>query len=375
MIFAFVEGDLEVIVGSAVDLATTSLSQIASQLGSKMMSDIAGVVPLIGSMVSTIVGTIAAFDTGWSDALKDEARQRAAAELEATLLEQCPVMVSSFNPSATSSGGVTPADVFRTAYISAQVGESLPPAISSIYILLCGAETQGVGFSKVEYDKIVNSESSRQGKSLGIEPFIQRRMWSLIKSIFASCRDPRLSAEMIRFGDQGKSAFAILQDIVRTQWLKGQWNKDFLLALSRFLGNEYTISSSYSCGDYCSGVMAGNCGDYLFLEQGVENAQRIWQSVLEDHFCDWNPDGTCRWSAVPSAEDLAVLKRKKQFNLKRLPRTPILILSPKIADRLEGTLPYRRKRRVYILTGSVLAGGAALFAARHLIRKRSSRRV
>ena len=312
LIFNLVEGRVAVAVGAAVELTQMAFSMVTKAIGTTLAQAMADIIPIVGAMISAVIEVVSIFDSGWTD------EQRAAAVAEGIRIfegwskENCPKIAAGFNPTGTSASGVSPADIFRASYIAAQLGHPPPPTVASMYVLLCGGETQGVGFTRAGHDRWLNKARKELGPQIGIDPWTQRKMWSLIKAIMFSVKNPEVTAELTVHGDNGRSAFALLQDITRKQYIAGRWTKQSARSLSRVLGELYPRSQGVDCGPACSGVIRGDCDDYFYLEMALENAQRAWQAVLEESFCQPGSAAAgepCRWRALPTTRQAAALKR------------------------------------------------------------------
>jgi hypothetical protein len=361
-------------------------------------------------------------DVGWTEEKRKRVLDAARADLEGKLWNYCPKLASQYDPTGTGPG-VTPGDMFRANYVAASLGHPPPPNLASMYILLCGAETQGVGFTRLDYDRFRNAVGKDLGtgsgnytpdsvtgiplqdrSELGIDPWTQRRMWSLIKAIMAASKNPEESRTISVHGDGGRSAFALLQDIVRIQFFAGKWTKRYATYLSRALGsfhNRFTevgtetahlVYLQGTCGQIPPGYenpQKYNPGSYMVLEEALERSQRSWQAQLGKYFC---VPGTakkgepCLWRSVASPSQLAALKLR--------PKNSVLVLSSATTAKLVGATKQAdvgqqkardaveaeekaqkaekaraaNTRKALVATGTVVAGFGAFVGARRLAK-------
>ena len=318
---ALVSGNVRVAFQEGVNLASSVISLVASCLGT---------VPVIGAMVQAALPILNIIGMLLPPSNKEVEAQRRAAQdrLQSRLTKNCADEARRWSEIAsTSSTGPTPADHFRSVYIAAQLGRPLPPTVASMFVLLCGSESQGVGFTRNEYNSIIGSAQTVYGKQWrGISPEVQRRMWALCKSIMFSVEDPSLSKDITFVGDGGVTAFAMLQDIVRNQYRASNWDPKWLGLLSSYLGSRYTdwesveglgIGKSESYFDTCasSAVIDGVTVNKMRLDDSFLQVQRSWQNQLRDNFCDRTkqvPKGSkdqCVYRAVASQDQIDRSKR------------------------------------------------------------------
>ena len=112
----------------------------------------------------------------------------------------------------------------------------LPPTMGSIYVILCGGETQGYGFTRPQYAEFLKYHKGTRSIP-GIAPPVQRKMWRLIQSIMGQVVPPESSVALIS-PDAGRSLVPVLNNIVLQQLLAGNIDKVFVRALSHTLAAE-----------------------------------------------------------------------------------------------------------------------------------------
>lgn len=352
-----------------VQVAIKTGLEVARQVTNIVLACI-GTIPVVGQIVNAVVGSlIAIVDLIFafmppSQKELERARREADERLDSRLKDACPKVVSAYSSppilKPTRASGVTPSDMFRTAYVAAILGRPLPPTVASMFILMCGAETQGVGFTRNEYLQTWNHARSVYGKKwIGIHPEVQRRMWSLCKSIMFSCEDPELSKSLSTIGDGGVAAFSALQDIVRNQWIAGNWDKNWLGLLSSYLGNRYGLSEPVivegkqygtrynTCGGVADEIVEGRVvGKWtkIGLDYAFWASQENWANNLKQ-FCDPTksaPKGSkeqCAWQLTASPSAAMAAKSPSPTG------SGTLLLAPEQADRLAGLAGFRRPLR------------------------------
>lgn len=317
MLLALVDGDVEIATQKGIETATTVGSSVAQKL--ELASEVLNVIPVVGSMVSSVVSTIFQFaNLAPSSEEKELLDERARAQLDNALKSGCPQQVQRFTPTPTSAEGkATPSDLFRTVYVAAQLGTFLPPTLGALYVLLCGGESQGVGFTRYEYGRWLARVRAMPGlESIGIEPDVQRRMWGCIKAIMLGTRDPSLAAGYGKTGDSGRAMFGVLQDLVLGQYGKG-WNERSLEQLAAVLGNRWGSSMVYSADLGYAVAATGSCGSMTGLHYHFLASVSQWQAQLRDNFCsdfaataDALGRGCQRYRPTPTAVQLQALRAK-----------------------------------------------------------------
>jgi len=243
-------------------------------------------IPLIGQMVEAICSVVCG--------VIDYYEQQAAAPDEAValcqqgLVQDCKDVFDAAIPLPSGAEGVTPSDMFRGCFYAYQAGNTPPISVASMYVLLCGAETQGFGFSRPAYDALLGAVRGTY-PNVGIAPEIQRRMWKLIQGIMWAAEPPGLRVDITPIGDKGRSLFPILQDIVRNEWARyqvtgvGGWNMSLASQMSDFLMGPATERTQIHGGAQAS----CNCTRPVRragLERSLEQSVERWQAVLQENF-------------------------------------------------------------------------------------------
>ena len=317
---ALVSGNVTVAIAEGIKIAQSVMSMVGAAFGT---------VPVVGQIAQAALAVVQLVISLLppSNEEIEEARKQARGRLDARLVENCSKEAQRWaQVTASRSTGPTPADQFRSAYVAAMLGRPLPPTVASMFILMCGGESQGVGFTRNEYNQIWWQARGVYGQRwTGIDPEVQRRMWALCKSIMFSVEDPSLQKSFTFIGDGGVSAFAALQDIVRNQWRAGNWDDKWVGLLSSYLGSRYSdcepvIIDNKPYGspvcDSCGGL-ATTPGKVARSKMGLDESflamQQQWQTRLRD-FCDPTkelPKGSneqCAWKAVASPAAAAAAK-------------------------------------------------------------------
>lgn len=230
---AAARGDVSATAAQAISGAMSFLSvgalEIAQQITSKTqqietVSDAAAAIPMIGAIITWVVDLAAGI--AGADALVQGVENEAERRLHEGLQTDCAAWAR--NDQAYSAGSMMePTDFFRKVGITYQLWRNagsgsapqLPLNASSMYVMLCGGETQGFGIDRTRYRQLVDrARVARPQIGTGIPVAVQRKMWGLIKGIMANVEAPIAEFPV---GDRGKSLMAILQDLVREYYLRG----------------------------------------------------------------------------------------------------------------------------------------------------------
>lgn len=192
-------------VGDLLDGAMEVYGSVAAATG------LAASVPLVGFFVKIALMIAKAVAAGADmpaaiKAAKEECHKRACQQLQPSCQQKLQQIQQAMGIRET------PADLFRPIAYAMARKDPLPPTPMSLYVALCGAETQGAFVKPTAYVL----------KALSIPPSTQRKMWSLIKGILAAIDSPLISAKPTAPGDGGRALFPLLQGIVYKQWLEGR---------------------------------------------------------------------------------------------------------------------------------------------------------
>ena len=165
---AVVSGNVQVAVTEGLNIALGVMSMISAAVGT---------VPVVGQIAMAATAAIAIVQLIISllpPSKEDieEARKDARKALDERLALNCSKEAERWAQiTASRSTGPTPGDQFRSAYVAAILGRPLPPTVASMFILMCGGESQGVGFTRNEYNSTWHHARSVYGKKwVGIDP-------------------------------------------------------------------------------------------------------------------------------------------------------------------------------------------------------------
>lgn len=223
---------------------------------------------------------------------------------------QCEALADAADPTPTGPvGQLRPADLFRPVGYALQRGRPLPLSVASMFVMLCGGETQGFGpLSRPAWQQLVADYRNSSGKTnVGIAAASQRRMWSLIKGILAAMRPPGASPGS---GDGGRALMPLLLDIVGNEWFYGTAkpqashgiDRGFCELLSRRIGGQYydyIECPDLSAGEIGAGALpagAASCAERVNLEPTFEQLVVSYRNALVAEFWD---EPTQRWKRPP----------------------------------------------------------------------------
>jgi hypothetical protein len=151
MVVNLANGQTEVAQQQAMEFAKGALKGVAKEAFKN--------IPILGTLAGFAVDAIfGAFQLATFDGAKLHAQymDEAAAELTERCrlaYEQSSYIKSGFDPSTGRRVG-TPSDLFRPVRYAYEAGSGvLPISSASIYVLLCGGESQGFGFSRKEWEQ------------------------------------------------------------------------------------------------------------------------------------------------------------------------------------------------------------------------------
>jgi hypothetical protein len=283
----------DAILGVVQNLYTVTVA-VASAIGQAAevvgaLGDVAGSIPLLGAALDVAFGLFS-----WISGAFEDIRENQACAVQLaydTWRNKClraqhwPVVSE-----ATGSGGsVTAADLFRDNAIAGR-GAPMPLSLGSMYIMICAPEAQGYGPSRDEYAKSLASLFENEHWAWPeIDVETKRTMWSLIKGIMSSVRNPGFHDPEPLHGDGGKALFPVLQEIVRRKvvdiWGAEAAQREFekrAQAMATWLvGYESAWGKcggeGYTWENYCYPLTRGNSDLAANLVQSV----RKWQVVLE----------------------------------------------------------------------------------------------
>jgi hypothetical protein len=263
-------------------------------------------------------------------------------------------------------------------------------SLSGMYVALCGGASQydlgRIETRMVDDGPAITSRSGwldavkdyqgRTGKrSIGIDFDIQKRMWSLIKGIMASTRDPRLGGDnlphYINDGNDtpfpsGQELFPILNDIVLSLYRKGNIDDGFLSHISHIITRAYYLNPG--------------CNQIVTTEMGAGAISVQGHGIIR-----------CSGIGIDLAPTFTMALRRHELNMERVrleplslvrTRAPVAVLklssraaqdlsrsvqASEITDRY-GMTPDQRKAAIW--TTSIVLGGGSLMMARRFAKRR-----
>jgi hypothetical protein len=386
---------------------TVGIGSAAKGLSNVAM-DVFDAIPVLGTAVRLAVSAFWANIQAWDHAAAVSA-EAFANEFSLMWRTSCNALarrrpyetgVARNEQGKTLGSVMSPADMFRgLAYAFQNTKNSeLPASPSSIYLLLCGAESQGFGFlSRPAYAKFLKTHNSP-----GIPQHTQRVMWKLIQGIMSAVEVPY--AGMAATGDQGRSLMPILQEIVRAERVAGHWDEGYIMALNNEIGRRTTfwaekkidcggvwfaiksfkVYAEADCGGHiripsevsCSGPTKKysdqQVGPFFNISQAFIEGINQWHVQLRGNFWDEKKN---RWNVAPPA--------RKRFNLRRLPKKAVLMLSKSQGDELASDVDDAERAsfgeapayaKAVGVAGAVGAGALAFVGARRAARAYKNRR-
>lgn len=370
------------VVAAVSNLMGDSLQTIVVALeAAGVASEAIDAIPIIGQIVGVIMGGILQaleFEAARKQA-KIDCRARAFNDARAL----CSKEVAAARVQATSVEGVQPGDMFRPILYAMQRKDRLPIAPASMYVALCGGETQGAfhAFSRQSWAAFVDDYRKRTGKHhIGIPVNTQRRMWKLCKGIMGSARDPRIGV-LTETGDNGRSLMPLLQDIVWNLYRVGTGmapkrgvfgiDKPFLQAVSAHVTGAYEQHTR--CSDLPSLPSARvDCSKIVDLSSSLDGSIKQFELGLK-HLKLLQPDGS--WSATPPREII------EQSIATKPPSKGLLILTGRAANTLSETALAAEEaaketqkrvddRKAAMWTTAVVLGGGSFMLARRAAKRR-----
>ena len=303
---------IKVITGAMKIVTAVAKALEAGIAVAKAISSITASVPLVGAVLDAVFAVF----TMIIDVLA--AYSENAAEAEHMVREACwqqcranpahiPITAAATGP----NGALTPADMFRDNFIAGP-GGGMPVSLGSMYILMCTPETQGYGPTRSQIAAGPPVGAPPWGADLWwpeIDTQTKREMMGLIRGIMASVREPGFHDPKDPPGDDGKSLWPTLNELISRKvmdiWLpKTQLEVDPSLVAIRvqekfqaradamfayLAGVEYASwcagGAAKACATFycsCAPIVSGAPGDPGFNLAGtfVESI-RSWQNQIE----------------------------------------------------------------------------------------------
>lgn len=328
------------------------------------VSDVGEAIPVIGAIITWIVDL--ALGVASSSALIGATENEAERRLHDDLNTMCAGWARADQPYGPGSL-LTPADIFRKLGYTYQGwgGSGSPPELplnaSSMYVMLCGGETQGFGLPRQRYEELVAKARAKNPKiGGGIPRSVQRQMWKLIKGIMANA-EPPISQPPV--GDQGRMLMAVLQDVVREYNLRASatepgsrgpgWDGYLASLLSDEVTKRYRHNVHITVGagvvqrsSSCAGQQHGY-GRHMDLGPLLINSVARYQQALFDEFWDTSSQ---QWSTRPNTPIAGVAKTGTLVmsaegsksvagsvgRITRPSRSPLIVGSAAVASALAG---------------------------------------
>lgn len=375
--------DPEKITAAVADLINDVLDVITTvSKAAGVATGVLKVVPVIGQIVGAIAGFMEFY---FNVQAADQRYKQYQAECDQLVFKEqqpiCQNLTSQATPVATEEGGVTPADMFRPVFYAMQKRQPLPLTTASMFVALCGGETQGAFnlFTRASWAKFVAENNG--GKSyIGVTQSTQRRMWELIKGIMAATRDPGYGA-LFSPGDGGRALFPALVDMTWNMALSGQKIKpirngatiddQFLAKVSKQIGRQYEHArycAELTEGDAGAGATpysAVSCADFVDLLAPLQRVFLGYKNHLQ-------ASGMLRsdWTWRSNVQDMAAVKNPAQGVLVLGDKTVQELSDTAKAVELANNAAANRKAAMWT-TGVVLAGGTFFLGRRYAKKHRA----
>jgi hypothetical protein len=370
------------VVKAVADVLDGALELVAAfevgQSAAAAVTSAAEAIPVVSAIVTWVVDAVSAVVA----AAQGAPQKQVAAEVEQVLYDklraECASRVKQDAPYGTLVGGrVSPADFFRkVAYRYYQTGDgptyTVPFNAASMYVALCGGETQGFFQTRDDWNALIARAKQRtaaertqaEADKLGIPGDVQRTMWRLIKGIFTMVQPP-ISAYHVP--DQGRTLMPMLQDLVRETYLKGQWNDIVAQEMSNAIAATESESASKKIPGGAGGTVqrSATCagGKYGFpafvdLSQPFIDSIVQYEAALLESFYDAS---TNTWSVRPTAGNVVIGGKRGAIVLSP---AQLQSLSDSL-DRATGKRGWFARNFVGLLTAGVGAAGGYYAARRY----------
>lgn len=314
-------------IGDVVSGACQIVADVGDAAG--LVSDVAGVVPVLGQIIDVACGVIGAvIDLGTLDYDPTAKWASCDKELAERVRARCasPDIMPQIIP--TGAGGPTPADVFRPLVKWSKTGGgwAMPLCPASVWVALCGDAADGLlkfrltdpaadnweVMAKDERDFLLSGGTGKlpklwQGKfGPGIPRPIRDQMWRCIKAILSAVEPTEIGNIHATRNDGGRTMMAVLQDLLRVQIDEGRKaaprfgvTEAFVEQVGRLVAKQYHWAMPCTGNDgstAAAGVYASqdDC-QHVDIVKPVLNGIRQFEAVLRDQFID--TDGT--WRTAP----------------------------------------------------------------------------
>ncbi len=321
-------------VAAVTQLVNGALDIVVSVAGAAgAAASATAVVPVLGQLIGVITDVMVFF-------LKEAERYRQAVvncqtDAEVKARAMCQRLLTQARPLPTEGQQPQPSDFFRPVFYAIKERKPLPLTAASLYVMLCGGETQGevVGLDRARWRQVVDEYKKKSGNNrIGVPTAMQRKMWSLIKGIMSGVNYPQLGAPVR--GDNGRALMPILQDLSFNLYRvgapgpyqlpsRGQGfgiDDGFMSVLSREVARQhyfsqtcpYEESPGLARGAQPEG--AASCRQFVDLGPSFIQGLRGYQNALQSSGLLRN-DGT--WNLITFKRVLTPAAKKKAILLLR----------------------------------------------------------
>jgi len=384
-----------VAIGSAVSsLILGTLDIVVSGLKAAGVAlEAIKIVPILGQIIGMVAGVVV-------DILESQANYKIHAQNCQKRVEEdrkafCSKAMSDSNPQKTDVDGVQPGDMFRPVMYAMQKSGPLPLTPVSLYVALCGGETQGAFklFDRNSWRRALDAYHKKTGRRhIGVPQQTQRRMWSLIKGIMSASQNPTIGI-VFAPGDNGKALMPLLQDITRNLWLvgnglspqRGEYGVDqnFLQWLEGYIGAQYY--KYIECPDLSEGEMAAgampaggmSCTPFMQLWKPFVGAIKDFELGLVKHNVlnadmSWNTGGVGNKKMILFGKGLTPTGRLTIDGsaAEQLLDTASLSRAAAVASEKKKKAKRDYGRKAAGWTTAVIVGGGGFMLARKAAKKR-----
>lgn len=368
----------ELLAGTA-EVVSSVMSEAAKQglIAAETAAGAAAMIPAIGQTVGIVIQGIASYFQ------REEQLENLRTKLDVALVNACAARISAIaNDQRPRAGGVDrkylPSDLFRNVlYVhqsrQKQIAQGYAPTTplpldqGSMYVLMCGAQSQGYGFTEQKYAEFRSYANSVSATKPGMDVATQRKAWAAIKGIMGMITPPDIPPP-----DGGVSVMPILQDILYNEWQRGTWDIRYLQAINGWLCGLYLSGSVtvYPEGGGAIQKIISCRGQYVDLASPFFESIMDWAKKLNETPGMFK-DAQGNWKIPrPSAKPVlskAILTLGPQLTLKT--GSEIKSAYDKANERKQA----EETRKGLIAGASVLAAGGAFIGMRRLARRRRRR--
>jgi hypothetical protein len=383
-----IRGVMTGLVNDALDIVIEATSREIAE------AVVAGleVVPVLGTIIRSILGTILLpfLNKG------PTAEEQLAQCLKEKLAPACKQWAQQFEPVPTSIEPL-PSDFFRTAAYAYSNGTRPPMTCAALIVGLCGDEADGWLFDARSYEQMLSNVRGLPGpedaddcrqktrftggwaecmkqaerdkcagrwsirghgcdRGVGIPRETRRKMWRLVKAIFADVQEPTtVPVARSHEPDGGRTVMPLLQDILLREWNEGRINRNLLQSIESVVLANYTKSCCVYQGYPWEKCSRDNCVGYTDLVSPLVGRARdsSQASAMGDSLL-------VRWRNATQAGIIG-LERQKEHVSALAKVAGKLTVTSKDAKQLAETVRRAAPKRSWVEYG--LIGGATLGAA------------